>query len=270
MSLFVNIYIFGWAVYDLFLTEHEYYEEDDEREDKIGVWVTLIYSGCFVPMAIMILYTHISYTNFKNDRSREKYDEIQTTAGKLREENEALKAKRQRLEEELSKLQNVESALREDAVELGANAKSLIELVRRNKEVQSEMRVVSMLRGIQGITRAIYDADQNCNFILSTYDVEMLLISLSLIEDIVFDREKVKGVIEENDNCVIIIFEAMREELRKRRADMFGLSTFRSESSSRFSDFACTTFRLTGSDEDGNDDGVLGISFKDSILNDGH
>lgn len=62
----INAYTFGWAAYDLFLTEHDYYEEDDEREDKIAVWVTLIYSGCFLPMAIMILYTHISYTNFRS------------------------------------------------------------------------------------------------------------------------------------------------------------------------------------------------------------
>lgn len=133
----------------------------------------------------LVAYNERQLTN--DDTLRAAINGIREEQGRLAVQNDRLSAEIDDLQSEVDRMKDVEMALRELSETQGSQLDELMDLINENKAINNALRDVLKSKALEEVIGIVLDIDNDGSFTIENKEVDRLMISMKLIENIEFD-----------------------------------------------------------------------------------
>mmetsp|Transcript_4519 Transcript_4519/g.11389 ORF Transcript_4519/g.11389 Transcript_4519/m.11389 type:complete len:276 (-) Transcript_4519:65-892(-) len=144
-------------------------------------------SGLAAVNSPVVVYKERQLTS--EDTFRTALNGIREEQGRLSEQNDVLSAEIDDLQSEVDRMKDVENALRELSETQGSQLGELMDLINQNKEINAGMLMVLRNKCLEEVITLVLDIDNDGSFTIQDKEIDRLIIGMSLIEEISFDKE---------------------------------------------------------------------------------
>lgn len=148
----------------------------------------------------------------KEDTFRTALNGIREQQGRLTEQNDILSAEIDDLQSEVDRMKDVEMALRELSETQGTQLNELMDLINENKAINEGLRMVLKNKVLEEVISLVLDIDNDGSFTIQDREIDKLIIGMTLIEEIMFDKRMFRQEVidcDGNVDEVIALIKAM-------------------------------------------------------------